>query len=200
MDSTKLYKLTLIFIFIIIFIQIAGFFNSSQIIEENNEHMNASLLTHQIEDLARLPSDNPQIQYYYKSNRYVQQNSYPQLTDPLARTTGLTCTPQFDWNVNLSPGANNTYGDVLWHQTSPKMILQDNNMSCGKYTKNTTLQNPPMPYISESYDNMQKYDDIVDEQIHYGGMASGLPLIKDNFLDTCNVGKFVDVQGKIQKM
>lgn len=197
MDSGKLYKLTLIFIFVLIFIQITGFFSSPQIIEEKNEHMNASLLTHQIEDLAKLPSDNPRITYYYKGSRYGNQNPYLELSDPLARTTGLTCTPQFDWNVNLSPGANNTYGDILWHKTSPKMILQDNCMSCGQFKKNTALQEPP---INEPYDNMQKYDDIVDEQMHYGGMSSGLPSMENDFLDKCNIGKFVDVQGKIQKM
>ena len=38
-----------------------------------------------------------------------------------------------NWDVKYEPGANNTYGDTLWHEMSPRMILIDNCMHCDEY-------------------------------------------------------------------
>ena len=157
MLSDKLYRLTLLVMFVLALIQIINFFSSKPtIIETKYEHMNPSLLTHQIESLAPEPSDEKKINFYYKDNRYATENKLdPELVDPLITDPRLTCGPKFDWSVKGNPGANNVYGDMMWHKESPKMIMEDNCLSCKQFQPEKTFNEPSgiASSFTSAYDN-----------------------------------------------
>lgn len=128
----QLYKIALLLIIVFLFIHIWNL--------NKYEHMNPSLLTHQYDSLVpEIGKHN--INFYIKhNNRYDSTNKYPiKSLDPLNVSTGLNCGPQFNWNVKYEPGANNTYSDLLWHQISPQMILEDNSLNCQNTTYNAPI-------------------------------------------------------------
>lgn len=135
MIPDKLYQLTLLVIFVIAIIQIINLFKTNpMVIEAKYEHLNPALLTHQVENLAEKPSDNSDISFYLKENRYDAANKYnPKLQGVLISDPRLSCGPKFDWETKHLPGANNTYGDLVWHQTEPKNVLQQNCLNCNHY-------------------------------------------------------------------
>lgn len=193
MISDKLYRLALLVMFILALIQIINFFNQKPvIIETKYEHLNPSLLTHQYESLASEPSDNKEINFYYKDNRYSQENKLnPQLLDPLSNDPGLKCGPKFDWDVKANPGANNVYGDMMWHKESPKMILEDNCISCNQFQPQKSLNEPTgiSSSFTSAYDNGMVIGALSDQsmmsddigQLDYNprqlgnSMSTGLP-------------------------
>ena len=140
-SSDNFYKLAVLAIFVLVAIQIVNFFYENPIVIETTEHMNPALLTHQYENLAQKPGDKSVMDFYYRGDRYSSEFKWsPTLVDPLSVDRGIKCGPSYDWDVKLIPGANNVYGDVLWHQTSPRMILDSNCMSCNN---NKKLYNAP---------------------------------------------------------
>lgn len=46
------------------------------------------------------------------------------------------------WAMEYKKGANNTCGDLLWHYTSPKMILQDNGLNCCNFKRGIKYNGP----------------------------------------------------------
>lgn len=141
--SDKLYRLSLLVLVVLALIQIYNYMYRSPVVIETTEHMNPSLLTHQIEDLAPMPDPNNPINFYVKEDRYnADLKLNPKLMDPLAPyQEGVKCGPQMDWSTNANPGANNVYGDLIWHKTSPKMVLESNCLSC-KQGKQPTYNEP----------------------------------------------------------
>lgn len=146
--SDKLYKLSLIVLIVLASILIYTYmYAKPAVIEETKEHMNPALLTHQYEDLAAKPGDNAPINFYMKENRYATDKQYnPKLIDPLSELqSGIPCmqSNQVDWDVQTIPGANNTYGDLIWNTTSPKMVLEKGGcLSCKEYTGNQQYNEP----------------------------------------------------------
>ena len=132
------YQIALLVIFIIAIIMIYNSYN------KQTEHMNPTLLTHQIEDLAPIPNDKPIINFYNKDqNRYSTNKKYnPKLVDPLITNPGLPCAPKNNWSTYQNPGANNTYGDMIWHKSSPRMVLQDNCLHCNNFKPTSTYNEP----------------------------------------------------------
>ncbi len=226
MSSNNLYKLALLVIFVLVTIQIINIFNQKPvIIEPKTEHMNPSLLTHQYEDLQKEPSDQPKLNFYYKDNRYSNDNNFnPQLVDPLHQETGLQCTPQFDWDIKLNPGANNVYGDNVWHTSEPKMVLENNCMSCGQFQPSDSFNEPTgiESSLLEQYDNSivvgslldqavppfnTSLEEMIDVQRKWGSVSSGLPPLPKNDEKTCgnhmfgnqpNGNQIITAQGKVE--
>ncbi|QKF94151.1 hypothetical protein QKU48_gp0693 [Fadolivirus algeromassiliense] len=199
--SDKLYKLALLVVFILAIIQIYLFFvEKPMIIEAKYEHMNPSLLTHQYENLAAEPGVKPEIDYYVKENRYDSEQKYtPKLRDPLSTQPRLGCGPKFDWDVNLNPGANNTYGDLLWHETSPRMVMNDNCIGCKNFTREKSYNEPTgvasdltSSYAGSSYEGSLDEHKILPEEFKlYNkamscGNGSGLPPLT-SYDGRCNV-------------
>lgn len=216
MSSNNLYKLALIVIFVLAIVQIINIFNNKTVvIEPKTEHMNPSLLTHQYEDLQKEPSNHQKLNYYYKDNRYSNSNNFnPELIDPLHQDTGLKCAPQFDWDVKLNPGANNVYGDNVWHTSEPKMVLENNCMSCGQFKKNDSFNEPTgiESSLLEKYDNSivvgslldkslppfdTSLEEMIDVQRKWGGMSSGLSPLPQNNEKTCG-NQIITAQGKVE--
>jgi len=139
-----MYRLALLILFIIAVIQIINVYNKPTVIETNYEHMNPALLTHQYENLASKPGDNANINFYVKdNNRYsVDKKFNPTLVDPLTTDPGLPCAPQSSGSIYQTPGANNTYADMIWNKTSPRMVLQDNCLHCNDYKPSSTFNEP----------------------------------------------------------
>ena len=148
MNSDKLYRLALLVLFILITVQLINILTKN-----TTEHMNPALLNHQFEswpnprgrDNIPPPSDGYKTQFYLKNNIYAADKiSHPTLTNPIPIDEDLSCGPQYDWNktVEHSPGANNTYGDMVWAVTSPKMQLQTNCMSCGDFGPSKKFNDP----------------------------------------------------------
>jgi len=154
--SDKLCRLALIVMFALAFVQIINFFNQKPtIIETKLEHLNPSLLTHQVDDWAPEITDKPTITYYYKGDRYSKDMKFdPKLIDPLHQDTSLSCGPKFDWDVNATPGANNVYGDLLWHKTNPKMILESGCLKCS-HGRQSSYDSPSgvASLFTSKYDN-----------------------------------------------
>lgn len=137
MDSNNVYKIILLAIFVFAVIQVIKVWNSKY------EHLNPALSWHQWADLAPLPTGRPKMNWYIKNqDRYNVENKYdPVLVDPLISDPGLPCAGKNDWKTYQTPGANGTYSDLLWHQTSPRMIVQDNCLHCSKFD-NSQLNSP----------------------------------------------------------
>lgn len=204
MISDKLYRLALLVIFTLAIIQISNFFNQKPIlIETKYEHLNPSLLTHQYENLAPIPSDNKKMDFYYKDNRYSADHQLaPELVDPLGTDTGIKCAPQFDWDVKSNPGANNVYGDVMWHKQSPKMILEDNCINCKQFQPQKSFNEPSgvASSFTSSYDNGMVIGALSDQTMisddmgqldntprqYSPQMSSGLPPLV-NYKSKCNL-------------
>jgi hypothetical protein len=169
MISNKLYSLALLVIFILSLMQIINFFNQKQtIIEENKEHMNPALLTHQYDSYAPVPSDVKNINFYYKNNRFAVENrGEPELIDPLITDPRLGCGPKFDWSTKVNPGANNVYGDLLWHKTSPKMILEKNCLNCNDFKSNKLFDEPVgmTSELTDTYDNGMVIGSLSDQRL-----------------------------------
>lgn len=151
MDSNKIYKVILIVLFIIAVSQLIRVWNTTY------EHLDPALSWHQWANLAPLPSDEQRVDFYIKNDdRYNVENKYdPVLVDPLISDPRLPCAGKHNWKTYQEPGANNTYADLLWHQTSPRMVLQDNCLHCNKFNDSTQL-NTPMGIASDftsSYSN-----------------------------------------------
>lgn len=144
MNSDKLYKLSLVIILVIVVIQIINFYNRKPIvIETKYEHMNPALLTHQWENLQALPRSQSNINFYIKGNRYntkSENNLKPK--GIFGSDTGIPCGPKFDWSTKQLPGANNTLGDMLWHQTAPRNILINNCLQCKNWKQNENYNVP----------------------------------------------------------
>ena len=144
MSSNKLYKLSLIVIFVIVVIQIINFYNRKPtVIETRFEHMNPALLTHQWENLRPIPSKKSEIDFYIKGNRYnTKSNNTLKPQGIFGSQTGLSCGPKFDWSTKQLPGPNNTLGDLIWHQTEPKNVLTDNCLHCNNWKQNENYNVP----------------------------------------------------------
>jgi hypothetical protein len=157
MISDKLYRLALLVIFILALIQIINFFNQKPvIIETKYEHLNPNLLTHQYENLAAKPGDKTEIDFYYRDNRYSTENKLtPELIDPLKTSPGIKCGPKFDWDVKSYPGANNVYGDMVWNTHEPRMVLQNNCLSCNQFQPQKSFNEPTgtASALTSAYDN-----------------------------------------------
>lgn len=138
MDFNTIYKIILLVIFIFAVSQIIRVWNSRY------EHMDPALSWHQWANLAPIPSDNQRMDWYIKNDdRYNVENKYdPVLVDPLISDPNLPCAGKHNWATYQVPGANNTYADLLWHQTSPRMVLQDNCLHCDKFNDSTKLNTP----------------------------------------------------------
>jgi len=138
MDLNKIYKIILLALFVFAVSQIIRVWNT------RNEHLDPALSLHQWANLAPLPSDNQRVDFYVKNDdRYNVENKYdPVLVDPLISDPRLPCAGKHDWKTYQEPGANGTYSDLLWHQTSPRMVLQDNCLHCNKFNDNTKLNTP----------------------------------------------------------
>jgi len=146
-SCNNLCRLALLIVFIIAIFLIVNYLNKPTIIETNYEHLNPALLTHQYEDLAANPSSNRNINFYIKDkNRYSTNTKYnPKLIDPLITNPGLACAPKNDWSVYQGAGANNTYGDMVWNITSPRMVLTDNCFNCkNNNNKRSSSYNEPL--------------------------------------------------------
>ena len=133
--SDKLCGLALLVIFVLAVVQIYYYISAKPtVIEEKfTEHMNPSLLTHQVENLASKPGLEPVIQYYIKENRFsTSEDLSPRLEETLISDPGLNCGPKMNWQTLALPGANNVYGDMIWNTTSPKMVLESNCMNCNQ--------------------------------------------------------------------
>lgn len=198
--SDKLYRLAVIVVSILAIIQIYLFFTQEpKIIEAKYEHLNPSLLTHQVENLRPEPAEPSSIDYYLKENRYDAENKYtPELQDPLSTKPRLGCGPKFDWDVNLNPGANNTYGDLIWHETSPKMVLNDNCLSCKNHLPTKSYNEPSgvASDLTSAYAGSSLEGSLDEHKILPGefksydrslpcGITSGLPPLQ-NFEPRCN--------------
>lgn len=83
------------------------------------------------------------------------------------RCMGGTCAPNIDWDVKKEPGANGVCGDTLWHFMEPRMILQDNSMRCGEFSKGKTYNSPSgvmdgsASYHLGTLDNLTMPNDMV---------------------------------------
>lgn len=137
MNSNNIYKIILLTIFVFAVVQIIRVWNTPY------EHLNPALSQHQWANIASIPGNN-QVEFYIKNNdRYnVENKQEPVLIDPLISDPRLPCAGKHDWKTYQEPGANGTYADLLWHQTSPRMVLQDNCLHCGKYNDGTKLNTP----------------------------------------------------------
>jgi hypothetical protein len=167
MISNNLYKLALIIIFVLVIIQIFALLNNGQ------ENMVTDLAIHQFQSVSPKPFMPPQIDFYYKQNRYSRPNNVePELIDPLSMTNGnMPCTGQADKDVYLTPGANNVYGDVLWGQTSGKMILENNCLDCNEFGKNSVMNAPTgisSPMLN-GYENNLVTGALSDQVMPWGG-------------------------------
>lgn len=144
MNSNKLYKLSLVVILVIVVVQIINFYNRQPlVIETKYEHMNPALLTHQWENLRPIPSNKSDIDFYIKGNRYnTKSNNTLKPQGIFFSKTGLPCGPQFDWTTKQLPGANNTLGDLVWHQVEPRNVLIDNCLHCKNWKQNENYNVP----------------------------------------------------------
>jgi hypothetical protein len=142
--SDKLYRLSLLVLLVLAVVQIYNYMYKSPAIIETKEHMNPALLTHQYEDLASKPDPNNPINYYVKENRFnAKLKLNPTLLDPIGnKNSGIKCGPKMDWDTDQIPGANNVYGDLIWHKTSPKMVLESKCMNCNDFSKGNSYNEP----------------------------------------------------------
>lgn len=141
MNSNNIYKIILLVLFIFAVSQLIRVWNTKY------EHLDPALSWHQWANLAPLPSDEQRVDFYIKNDdRYNAENKYdPILVDPLISDPRLPCAEgacKHDWKTYQEPGANGTYADLLWHQTSPRMVLQDNCLHCDKFKEGTLLNTP----------------------------------------------------------
>lgn len=160
--SDKLYRLSLLVLIVLASVLIYNYmYATPAVIELEKEHMNPALLTHQYEDLAAKPDPNNPINFYVKENRYAANQEFkPKLIDPLSPyQSGVPCGPQMDWDVQTIPGANNTYGDLIWHETSPKMVLEKGCTNCKDFTNNQEY-NEPSGVASDLTSNLNGVDGI----------------------------------------
>lgn len=155
--SDRLCMLALIVIIVICIVQIYQMYFGAQ-----TEHMNPALLTHQVENLASKPGDPVVIDYYIRGDRFAADTKLcPKLTDPLITDPGLKCGPQMNWDTLALPGANNVYGDLIWHKTSPKMVLENNAMTCGNQNYNPPRGVPAVtPSCDSNYELSQSLNDF----------------------------------------
>ncbi|ARF09528.1 hypothetical protein Indivirus_1_151 [Indivirus ILV1] len=151
--SDRLCMLALLVIIVICVVQIYQLYNRSSM----KEHMNPALLTHQIEDLTSKPGDPVSINYYVKEDRYSKDLKLsPTLIDPLSMNSSLKCGPQMNWDTLSMPGANNVYGDMIWHKTSPRMVFERNDFSCGNVDYNSPVGTHDIePSCGSGYDLAQ---------------------------------------------
>lgn len=56
-------------------------------------------------------------------------NGYYKYVDSRIESS-LPCMNKIDWSVPYTPGYNNTYSDLLWHEISPRNIVYNNDMDC----------------------------------------------------------------------
>ena len=142
--SDNLYRLSLLVLLILAVIQIYNYMYRPPAVIETTEHMNPALLTHQYESWAPKPDPENPIQFYVKENRYDSDLKLnPKLQDPLGKlNSGIGCGPKMDWDTNANPGANNVYGDLIWHKTSPRMVLESNCMSCKQFAPSKSYNEP----------------------------------------------------------
>lgn len=156
--SDRLCMLALIVIIVICVVQIYQMYFGVR-----TEHMNPALLTHQIEDLSSKPGDPVVINYYMKGDRFAADKKLnPKLEDPLITDPRFKCGPQMNWDTLALPGANNVYGDLIWHKTSPKMVLENNAMTCGNLNFNppTGTPDPIASSCNSNYDLSQSLNEF----------------------------------------
>ena len=157
--SDKLYRLSLLVLLVLAVVQIYNYMYRSAAVIETTEHMNPALLTHQIESIAPKPDPNNPIHYYVKENRFnADLKLNPTLIDPIGDLNeGIKCGPKMDWSTNSMPGANNVYGDMIWHKTSPKMVLESNCMNCNQNAPSVSF-NEPSGIASDLTSGLGSYD------------------------------------------
>lgn len=124
----NIYKIALIVVLIIVIWRIYIIFDQS-----NTEHMIGNMNAHQYVNYTKDINGPKEIKFYYRPDRYAEPNNItPELIDPLSGSDSqLSCVKNNNQNINLTPGANNTYSDILWHVASPKMILESDALNCG---------------------------------------------------------------------
>lgn len=138
LTSDNLYRLALLIMFVFAIAQIYYYFNHETIMIET-EHMDPSI--YNMISTASMYENPPQ--FYLKDNRYAVENKHnPTLVDPLTSDPQLSCAPKFDWQTKHNPGANGTYGDMMWHKQSPRMILEKNCLNCNQYNPTNDFNEP----------------------------------------------------------
>jgi hypothetical protein len=137
MDTeNNLYNLALIVLLVLVSFQAYNMFFSRK------EHMNPSLLNHQYVDWIKpydrdhIPPPQPQTPKFYMIDDDTERSPNQPLTSPILPSGQIPCAPQFDWLVPQSLGAGNRYDDMLWSETSPKMMLRNGCTNCPKYKDN----------------------------------------------------------------
>jgi hypothetical protein len=116
--------------------------------------------------------------FFFKKNRYLMDGRsdktktyYTVNEEQTGENIG-----DFDWSVPHESGPNNTYGDLLWHYTSPRMILQDNCMRCNEFGPKSNHNVPNgigSSFTAQYDDNFEDGLDKVNGTMLYDNL--GLP-------------------------
>lgn len=82
--------------------------------------------------------------FYIRNDRDTtsSNNTFYKLTDDRLEHNLPCSSSQVLWDVPYEPGYNGMYSDLLWHTTSPRMILYDNSLSCNNINNFVS----PKPY------------------------------------------------------
>ena len=156
----ELQSLAMITIIILIILQIVNYFIDEDIIETRES------MTNTFDYLTNVPG-----KFVLKDDdRYsTDRNFSPELQDPLLNSRKIGLTPMispktdiagkscgsmqdFPYRLNQSAGANNTYGDMIWSEMSPRNVLQDNCLNCNKF-KPDHMYNDPVGFEPVGYES-----------------------------------------------
>ena len=176
MNQNSIYSIILIILIIFAIVQLFKCSNKQIIVQENMMNMTCDDNDTR-NDTSNSNGNGNDINFYVKNNRFAANRQFrPKLTNPIPADNDFKCGPQFDWSVKHNPGANNTYSDLLWHKMSPRMILEDNCLSC----KNNTY-NGPTGVTENDYANAND------------GALQDIAVINNNNCQMCKHKKFKDI-------
>jgi competence protein ComGC len=152
---TKFFRLTIIIVVVLIILQIGNYFRAESNITDEGLSNTFDYLSNTSSEFVIRDQDR------YSTDR----NFNPELKDPLLQTRklghsqmkssrsdikGKSCGKMYDfsYDVKQSAGANNTYQDMSWNESSPRTTLQNNCMSC-QHGKNNNFNGPSAQSESE---------------------------------------------------
>lgn len=147
--------------------------------------------------------------HYLPPNNYVRQNRYNsdnggilKLDEPSQiqiiedNKYSLPCLDCNDcnWNLEYTAGANNTYGDNIYHYISPRMVLKNNSLKCNAYDKQNSYITPngTTSKVVQNHDGSLEQGDLL-----YDDLPVQYP--KDNRISYTSTGYIPPNNGCLNK-
>jgi len=121
--------------------------NKQQQVQQQQQEEHAPLANKQFEGFNEAQGQSEEVtgpiypglpdNFYVKGDRYTTPNNgaTKSIRSPCVNSPNSACQNSCNWSVPYEAGANNTFSDILWHYMEPRMVLQDNCMRCGTFSK-----------------------------------------------------------------